>query len=135
MADDALPESEDKRFHLGWFCNFVADEWNGPYGSDGEPWTGDFYIEIDRVLRDLLAARLRRPVAGLRMDELSGVLRARGLPDDIVGRVLGELEECDMARVAPGSGGVGQERMSAALERAADLIEALEKAPLREETT
>ena len=36
-----------------------------------------FYIEIDRVLREVLAAHLGTPVAGLRMDELSGVLRAR----------------------------------------------------------
>jgi FMN-dependent oxidoreductase (nitrilotriacetate monooxygenase family) len=50
MADEVLSESEDKRFHLGWFCNFVADEWNGPYGSDGDPWTGDFYIEMAQSL-------------------------------------------------------------------------------------
>jgi hypothetical protein len=23
-----------KPFHLGWFLNFVADEWNGPWGSE-----------------------------------------------------------------------------------------------------
>ena len=44
------PLTDDKRFHLGWFCNFVADEWNGAFGSDGEPWTGDFYIEMARQL-------------------------------------------------------------------------------------
>ena len=41
-----------------------------------------FYIEIDRVLRDVLAARLRRPVTGLRMDELRGLLLERGMPAD-----------------------------------------------------
>lgn len=39
-----------QRFHLGWFCNFVADEWNGTWGSGGEFWTGDFYIEMARTL-------------------------------------------------------------------------------------
>ncbi|HXI56920.1 MAG TPA: BatD family protein [Polyangia bacterium] len=94
--------------------------------------TGDFYIEIDRVLRDLLAARLGLPVAGLRMEELSALLRERGMPDGVVTRVLAELEDCDLARFAPGSGGVGRERMTASLERAAELIDAIEKAPLRE---
>jgi FMN-dependent oxidoreductase (nitrilotriacetate monooxygenase family) len=40
----------EKRFHLGWFLNFVADAWNDPWGSDGMPWTGDFYIEMARAL-------------------------------------------------------------------------------------
>jgi len=47
---NADPLTDDKRFHLGWFCNFVADEWNGSFGSDGEPWTGDFYIDMARQL-------------------------------------------------------------------------------------
>ncbi len=85
------------------------------------------------MLRDLLAARLGRSVAGLRMDELSALLRARGLSDEISARVVAELEDCDMARFAPGSGGVGRERMSAALDRAAELIEAIEKARFHEE--
>ena len=38
------------RFHLGWFCNFVADEWNDTWGSDGEPWDGAFYIEMAQAL-------------------------------------------------------------------------------------
>lgn len=38
------------RFHLGWFLNFVADEWNGPWGSDGMPWSGDFYVDMARQL-------------------------------------------------------------------------------------
>ena len=53
-----------------------------------------FYIEIDRVLRDVLAARLRRPVTGLRMDELRDLLLARGMPADEAGagdRRAGEL--------------------------------------------
>ncbi|MEA2700686.1 MAG: hypothetical protein QOI66_4957 [Myxococcales bacterium] len=95
--------------------------------------TGDFYIEIDRVLRDLLAARLGLSVAGLRMEELSTLLRERGMPDGVVARVLAELEDCDLARFAPGSGGVGRERMTASLERAAELIDAIEKSPLRDE--
>jgi FMN-dependent oxidoreductase (nitrilotriacetate monooxygenase family) len=39
-----------KQFHLGWFLNFVADAWNDTWGSEGEPWTGEFYIEMARDL-------------------------------------------------------------------------------------
>jgi len=39
-----------KRFHLGWFMNFVADEWNGMWGDGGNDWTGGFYVEMARAL-------------------------------------------------------------------------------------
>ncbi len=38
------------RFHLAWFCNFVADEWNGTWGDGGMPWDGGFYIEMAQHL-------------------------------------------------------------------------------------
>jgi hypothetical protein len=95
----------------------------------------DFYIEIDRVVRDVLAARLRRPVAGLRMDELRDLLLARGMPADEAGRVIAELESCDLGRFAPAetAGTAPREQMNAALERAGELIVAIDKVPLREE--
>lgn len=37
-------------FHLAWFCNFVADDWLGPWGSGGTPWTGDFYVDMAKQL-------------------------------------------------------------------------------------
>jgi hypothetical protein len=95
--------------------------------------TTAFYIEIDRVLRDVLAARLRQPVAGLRMDELRDLLLARGMGADDAARVIGELEACDLARFAPGSDGAGADRMNRSLERAGELILVIEKAPLRAE--
>jgi FMN-dependent oxidoreductase (nitrilotriacetate monooxygenase family) len=36
----------DNRFHLGWFLNFVVDAWNEPWGGGGNPWNGDFYVEL-----------------------------------------------------------------------------------------
>jgi hypothetical protein len=92
-----------------------------------------FYIEIDRVVRDVLAARLRRPVAGLRMDELRELLLQRGMPAAEASRVIDELEACDLARFAPGTDDAGSPRMNNALERAGDLIVAIEKMPLRDE--
>ncbi|MET0701241.1 MAG: NtaA/DmoA family FMN-dependent monooxygenase [Mycobacterium sp.] len=38
------------KFHLGWFLNFVADEWNGNWGDGGRDFTGDFYVEVARNL-------------------------------------------------------------------------------------
>ncbi|MGE2715750.1 NtaA/DmoA family FMN-dependent monooxygenase [Mycolicibacterium litorale] len=38
------------KFHLAWFLNFVADEWNGPWGDGGRDFTGDFYVEMARDL-------------------------------------------------------------------------------------
>ena len=40
----------EARFHLAWLMNFTPDEWNGPFGSGGSPWSGDFYIEMAQTL-------------------------------------------------------------------------------------
>jgi BatD DUF11 like domain len=94
-----------------------------------------FYIEIDRVLRDVLAARLRHPVSGLRMDELRDLLLQRGMPPEEASRVIAALEGGDLARFAPATNDAAEARdqMNLALERAAELIVAIDKAPLSEE--
>jgi FMN-dependent oxidoreductase (nitrilotriacetate monooxygenase family) len=40
----------DKRFHLAWFLNFTPDEWRDPFGQGGQPWDGEFYMELARNL-------------------------------------------------------------------------------------
>jgi hypothetical protein len=90
-----------------------------------------FYIEIDRVLREVLTARLGREVAGLSRDELAARIVASGMPAEVGGRIIAELEECDRARFAPGSTAASDLRAS--LERAAELILMVEKAPVRAE--
>ena len=35
-----------QRFHLAWFCNFSAGEWNHPYAPPTPPWDGKFYVEM-----------------------------------------------------------------------------------------
>ncbi len=40
----------DKRFHLGWFMNFTPDEWREPLAQGGQPWDGQFYVEMARTL-------------------------------------------------------------------------------------
>jgi FMN-dependent oxidoreductase (nitrilotriacetate monooxygenase family) len=39
-----------EKFHLGWFLNFVADEWNGNWGDGGSVWDGRFYVEMAQDL-------------------------------------------------------------------------------------
>jgi long-chain alkane monooxygenase len=40
----------DKRFHLAWFCNFTPDEWRDPFAQGGQPWDGEFYMDMARML-------------------------------------------------------------------------------------
>jgi FMN-dependent oxidoreductase (nitrilotriacetate monooxygenase family) len=40
----------DSRFHMGWFMNFTTNEWNTPFGNDGMPWNGKFYIEMAQAM-------------------------------------------------------------------------------------
>jgi hypothetical protein len=89
-----------------------------------------FYVEIERVLRDALSEKLRVPVGGLRLDELADLLGARGLPADDVTRLRAALEACDEARFSPGGEPAGKPAQDAMLERAAALIDTIEKAPL-----
>src|SRR5262245_30224295 len=97
--------------------------------------TSAFYIEIDRVLREMLAGRLKQPVSGLRLDELGEVLRARGMPAEQATRIVAELEACDQARFARGSDGAGADAMTSTLERAGELILVIQKAPLAAEAS
>ena len=39
-----------KPFHLGWFTNFAVDEWTTSFAGDGEPWSGEFYIEMAKAM-------------------------------------------------------------------------------------
>lgn len=39
-----------RKFHLGWFMNFTADLWNGPFENGGSPWSGEFYVDMARTL-------------------------------------------------------------------------------------
>ncbi|MDX2018630.1 MAG: BatD family protein [Deltaproteobacteria bacterium] len=85
----------------------------------------EFFIEIDRTLRELLSAKLGRVVSGLSMDELRTKLAEAGLDQALANRVTAMLEECDQARFAPGS--VSDDGMTTALDRAGELIVQLER--------
>ena len=37
-------------FHLGWFVNFTAGEWDDPFAAGLPPWNGKFYIDMAQAL-------------------------------------------------------------------------------------
>jgi hypothetical protein len=94
---------------------------------------GEFYGEIDRVLREALSERLGTELGGLQFDELRALLRTRGLPDEQTISVVGAIQACDEARFAPGETAATPAALSAMLARAEELIDAIERAPLGEE--
>lgn len=96
--------------------------------------TGDFYVEIDRVLRGALSERMGSELGGLRLDELGTLLRTRGLPAGATRLVVDAIEACDEARFAPGGAAADPAALAAMLARAGELIDAIERAPLGEET-
>jgi hypothetical protein len=91
---------------------------------------GDFYGEIDRVLREALSERLGTGLGGLRFDELGALLRARGLPDQQTTSVVGAIEACDEARFAPAAAAADPAALAAMLARAEVLIDGIERAEL-----
>jgi hypothetical protein len=87
-----------------------------------------FYVEIERVLRETLSERLRVPVAGLRLDELGVLLRARGLTDADAAAVVAALERCDEARFAPGGDNAERATLDKVMDEAATLLDVIGKA-------
>jgi len=39
-----------KKFHLGWFTNFITDDWSSTFGAGGRPWDGKFYINMAQAM-------------------------------------------------------------------------------------
>ena len=68
----------DKRLHFGWFMNFTTNEWNTPFGNDGMPWNGKFYIEMAQAMGDIADQKLP-----LRRRRLSLLLRGHRVIRDL----------------------------------------------------
>src|ERR1700689_2455374 len=39
-----------KPFHIAWFMNFPAGEWDHPMSVGGTPWTGEFHVDMAKSL-------------------------------------------------------------------------------------
>jgi long-chain alkane monooxygenase len=39
-----------RRFHLAWFTNFTAGNWNATFSHGGSPWNGKFFVEFAQAM-------------------------------------------------------------------------------------
>ena len=73
-----------KPFHLGWFLNFVVDDWSGNWGDGGKDWTGDFYVEmaqdLERACFDYVIIEDKLMVSTAYGGTMAGRPEARGQP-------------------------------------------------------
>jgi hypothetical protein len=84
-----------------------------------------FYDRIVTSITHALDSRLGEPVAGLPHAELRGRLVAEGFDDDLVQRVINELEGADFARFA--ASGVNEDEMERCLQRTTTVIERIQR--------
>jgi hypothetical protein len=83
-----------------------------------------FYDRIVASLVHALDAHLGEPVSGLPHTDLRRKLRASGCDDDLVQRVINELEGADFARFS--ASGVSKEEMERCLKRTSTIIERIQ---------
>ncbi|MBW6497710.1 MAG: BatD family protein [Bacteroidales bacterium] len=86
--------------------------------------SAEFYDEIFRALWGYLSDKLSIPVSRLNKEQVSEVFGQKGVPEEMAGKFLETLNECEFARFAPGS---PQTRMDETYQRALDTIVTLEK--------
>lgn len=84
-----------------------------------------FYDRIVGSLNHALDSRLGEPVAGLPHAELRARLAGARFDDDLVERVINELEGADFARFA--ASGVNQDEMERCLERTETIVERIQR--------
>ncbi len=84
-----------------------------------------FYDGIVSSITHALDARLGEPVAGLPHAALRTRLADAGFDDDLVERVINELEGADFARFA--ASGVNKDEMERCLQRTAAIIERVQR--------
>lgn len=87
------------------------------------------FAGVARALGTFLDERLQRPVGGMTTLELRRTLEGRGFPEEIVERLVRELENCDFARFTPE--GARAKEMSECLERARVLLSDLDQVAVR----
>lgn len=85
---------------------------------------GRFYAEVAGALSHALEPRLEGPVGGLTHAELRGALEARGMPEDLAGRIIEELESCDFARFS--AAGASADEMERCRQRVEALLDRLQ---------
>ena len=84
-----------------------------------------FYDRIVASITHALDARLDEPIAGLPHSQLLARLTAEGFDDDLMQRLINELEGADFARFA--ASGVNRDEMERCLKRTSAIIERIQR--------
>jgi hypothetical protein len=84
-----------------------------------------FYDRIVASITHALDVRLDEPVAGLPHSQLLARLTAEGFDDDLMQRLVNELEGADFARFA--ASGVNRDEMERCLKRTNAIIERIQR--------
>lgn len=91
-----------------------------------------FYGEVQRVIKDVLEARLGEAVGGFTHHELEKHLRSRGMDEDLSRRVVDELEGSEFAQYS--AAGASTDEMDGCSARVGALLERMDKfSPATEE--
>jgi long-chain alkane monooxygenase len=45
-----MDQGMSRRFHLAWFTNFTAGNWDGTFSDGGSPWDGRFFVDMALAL-------------------------------------------------------------------------------------
>jgi hypothetical protein len=88
--------------------------------------SGEFYGAVFKTLQGYLGDRLHLPSAGITAHVIDETLKPRGVDGEILKKVRGLFEECDLARYAPSS--LGPDRMGKALNDLKEVINYFERA-------
>jgi hypothetical protein len=85
----------------------------------------EFYGEVQRVLRDALEGQLAMPIGGFTHKELRDQLAARGMQQDLVARVVDELEGLEFASFS--AAGTTSDEMERCAERIHALLDRIDR--------
>ena len=85
-----------------------------------------FYEEIERAALSYLSDRLAIPTADLSKDTIAGILRSKGIGDELIAQVTDVLSTAEFARYAPSA----DEQMQTLYDRTTEIINTLENQKL-----
>ena len=86
---------------------------------------GEFYNAVFRTLREYVGNRFHVPSGGMTADSAGGLLKDKGMDQDMLSGLIKIFRECDMARYAPSE--ISRDNMQETLSELKELIDYLER--------
>jgi hypothetical protein len=87
--------------------------------------TEDFYGAVSKTIREYLGDRFNLSSGGMTIDVVDGLLRDKGISDEMLHAIKMIFQECDIARYS--SAGLGKAEMEATLTRLKEVINFCER--------